>query len=186
LIFKGKIFVEEFEASDQTQFFYGCDFGYSQDPTCLVRMWTKDKCLFIDYEAYGVGVEIEELPAFFKTVPDLFTHDGLSKWKILADSARPETISYLASKGFCIEGAEKGKGSVEDGIEFLRSFERIVIHPRCKGSIGDFQNYKWKTDRITNNILPIPLDASNHAPDACRYALSEYIKSDVPFVWSIQ
>jgi phage terminase large subunit len=175
-IFKGKVEVRDFETPEGTQFFYGCDFGYANDPTCLVRSFIKDKCLWIDYEAYGVGVEIEELPAFFDTVP------AVRRWRIVADSARPETISYLRSKGFCIDGALKGKGSVEDGIQFLRSFEKIIIHPRCKGAIGDFSNYKWKVDRVTSAILPIPVDASNHTQDSLRYSLEDYIRADVPMV----
>jgi phage terminase large subunit len=78
-----------------------------------------------------------------------------------------------------IEGAEKGKGSVEDGIQFLRSFKKIVIHPRCKGAIGDFLNYRFKRDRHTNEILPIPKEGSDHWPDLARYALEKYIKRGV-------
>ena len=171
-IFRGKVTVEEFpEPPEDTQFFFGADFGFSTDPTCLVRGFIQDKTLFIDYEAYGHGVEITELPAFFRTVP------GADNWKIIADSERPDTISYLHNEGFDIEGAEKGKGSVEDGIQFLRSFERIIIHPRCTGTKDDFENYRWKRDKITDEILPIPKEGSDHATDASRYALERYIKN---------
>jgi phage terminase large subunit len=181
-IFK-RVRVEEFdEPSGDTQFYYGADFGFSVDPSCLIRMFIKDatdlpligekyaKRLYIIHEAYGHGVEINELSEFYKTVP------GSETWKIRADSQRPDTISHLHNEGFDIEGAEKGAGSVEDGIQFLSDFAEIVIHPRCKGSIDDFRNYRWKQDRITNEILPVPLDKSNHACDAVRYALEPYIK----------
>lgn len=170
LIFKGKIRIESFEAPEGTQLFFGADFGFSVDPSVLGRMFIQDRKLFIEYEAYGVGIEIEELPAFYDTVP------GSRKWKIVADSQRPDTISYLAQRGFHIVGAEKGKGSVEDGIEFIRSFEEIIIHPRCRGAIDNFTNYKWKQDRITQEILPIPAAGSDHWPDTARYALESYIK----------
>ena len=176
LIFKGKFRVEEFETPADARFFYGADWGFANDPTAAARMFIKDRTLFIDYEAYGVGVEIEETPMLFDSIPEI------RKWVITADSARPETISYMRHHGFNINGAEKGPGSVEDGIEFLRSFEAIIIHPRCKNSYKDFNNYKWKVDRITNEILPIPVDSSNHVPDACRYALEKYIKSNVPAI----
>ena len=170
-IFRGKVTVEEFpEPPEDTKFFFGADFGFSVDPTCLIRGFIQDKTLFIDYEAYGHGIEITELPAFFRTVP------GADNWKIIADSERPDTISYLHNEGFDIEGAEKGKGSVEDGIQFLRSFERIIIHPRCTGAKDDFENYRWKRDKITDEILPIPKEGSDHATDASRYALERYIK----------
>jgi phage terminase large subunit len=177
LIFKGKFTVQDFddppEDYGKTQFYYGVDFGFSEDPTILIRAFLKDNKMFITHEAYGHGVEINELPILFDTVP------GVRKWKIWGDSSRPETISYLKNQGFNIEGTEKGKGSVEDGIQFLRSFEQIVIHPRCKHTYDDFNAYKWKQDKITNEILPIPVDASNHACDAARYSIEPYIKRHV-------
>lgn len=181
LIFKGKITVEDFITPDEVQLYFGADFGFSVDPSVLVRVFIANRKLYIDYEAYGVGVELTDLHQFFASVP------GSNKWQIIADSQRPDTISFLSQAykakngttypGYDIRGAEKGKGSVEDGIEFLRGFEQIVIHPRCKGSIDNYSNYKWKQDRITQACLPIPVDSSNHVPDACRYALERLIKS---------
>lgn len=171
LIFKDKFRTEYFDTPDGTRFFFGADFGFSNDPSVLVRMFIRDSRLYIDHEAYGVGVEIEELPEFYDTVPES------RRWKIIADSQRPDTISFLAQKGFNIVGAHKGKGSVADGISFLRSFKEIVIHPRCKGAIDNYSYYKWKKDKITEDILPIPLKGNDHVPDACRYALEDYIKA---------
>jgi phage terminase large subunit len=181
LIFKGKFVKEEFETPSNAQFYFGCDFGFSNDPTCLIRMFIVDHKLFIDWEVYGIGIEIDELHRLFDTVP------RVREWKVIADSARPDTISFLSKPykhkdgtiypPFNVVGAEKGKGSVEDGIQFIKGFERIVIHPRCPKTFDDFNNYKWKTDRVTNEILAIPADGSDHAPDAIRYALEKYTKS---------
>jgi len=170
-IFKGKISVEEFCTPEDVRLFFGADWGFSNDPTVLGRMFIKDGVLFIDHEFYGVGVEITELEQAFDSVP------SSRKWKIIADSERPDTISFMRSKGFNILGAKKGKGSVEDGIQFLRGFEKIVIHPRCRGAVDNFSNYKWKQDKVTNEVLPIPADGSDHWPDTARYALEDYIKA---------
>lgn len=183
LIFKGKILVEDFETPENAELYFGSDFGFSNDPSVLVRMFIADRKLWIDYEAYGVGVEITDLHQFFASVP------GADRWLITADSQRPDTISFLSQThdarngttypGYDIIGAEKGKGSVEDGIELLRSFEQIVIHPRCPNARDNFLNYKWKQDRITKAVLPVPAEGSDHVPDACRYALERYIKSKI-------
>ena len=169
VIFKGKVHVEEFDTPIGVQFYFGADWGYSNDPTSLVRCFIINRTLYIDYDAYGVGVELDELPALFDLVPDS------RKWKIRGDNSRPETISHVAKKGFNVVSCAKWKGSVEDGVEFLRSFEKIMIHPRCKGAVKDFQNYKWKTDKNSGECLPIPADGSDHAVDACRYALEALI-----------
>lgn len=175
VIFKDKFCVEQFETPSDARFFYGADWGFSDDPTCLERMFIKDNKLWIDYEFYGHGIELTELKVGFLTVPDSM------KWEIFGDCSRPDTISFMARQGFRITAAEKGTNtnSVEDGIQFLRAFDKIIIHPRCKGAINDFSNYRWKKDPKTDDVLPIPIDKSNHAVDACRYGLYRYIKQKV-------
>ena len=172
-IFRGKFTVEPFEeslAEQADRLFYGADFGFAQDPSTLIRCFMLDRKLYIDYEAYGVGVEIDELPQLYRSVP------GADKWPIKADSARPETISYLRNRcGFNISAAEKWQGSIEDGIAYLRSFDQIVIHPRCKHTADEFRLYSYKTDKTTNEVLPIILDKNNHCIDAIRYGLDGYI-----------
>lgn len=170
-VFNGKWRIAEFEAQQGWDGpYYGADFGFSQDPSTLNRMWIHDNRLWIDYEANGIGVEIEDMPAFYDKVP------GAREHKIWADCARPETISHIKRQGFRIEGAEKWTGSVEDGITFLRSFKEIVIHPRCKHTIAEANAYEYKTDRLTGDILPDVVDKHNHHWDAIRYALFKLIK----------
>lgn len=173
LVFKGKFEVRSFETPRGVRFKFGSDWGFSNDPTALVRCFIEDNCLFIDYEATGVGVEFEELPQLFESVPES------RNMIIKADNARPETISYMRRKGFMIEACEKWNGSVKDGIEFLKSFKKIYIHPRCKRTKDEFEHYSYKKDRKTGEILPILLDSFNHCIDALRYALEGNVKGDI-------
>ena len=172
-IFRGKYIVEPFPddlCQSADRIFFGADFGFARDPSTLVRCFIHDKKLYIDYEAYGIGVEIDELPQLYMSVP------GADKWPIKADSARPETISYLKTRcGFNISAAEKWQGSIEDGIAYIKSFDKVVIHPRCKHTADEFRLYSYKTDKLTNEVLPIVLDKNNHLCDSVRYALDGYI-----------
>ena len=170
VIFKGKFTVEPFDTPADARFYFGADWGFSQDPTTLVRAFVRDKSLYIDHEAYGIGVDIDKTPALFDAVPDS------RKWQIYADSARPETISYMKRAGFKIAACEKWSGSVEDGIAFLRSFERIIIHERCKHTAGEFRLYKYKVDAQSNEVLPVIVDKHNHCTDSLRYALGRLIR----------
>lgn len=169
-IFYGKWKIEEFDSISDS-YYYGADWGFATDPTVLVRCFVKDNTLFIDYEAYEIKCEITETPRLFDSVPDV------RKYEIIADSARPETISHLRRNGFRIEGAAKGKGSIEDGIEHLRGFEKIIIHPRCKHTIDEFRLYKFKQDKLSGKILNVPEDKNNHIIDALRYALEKVMKN---------
>ena len=171
--------IDTFEAPEDTVFYFGADWGFSQDPTTLVRMYVDDdsRTLYIDHEAYGVGVEIDKTPALFDTVP------GSRKWGITADSARPETISYMSRQGFNIEAAKKGKGSVDEGVEFLKSYT-IVVHTRCKRVQAELGTYSYKVDLRTNEILPVLEDKNNHMIDGIRYAL-EKVRKPEPRMWLI-
>lgn len=172
-VYNGKFELKEFQTPEKTTFYYGVDWGFANDPTAIVRCFIKDQCLYIDYEAGGVGVEFEELPALFDSIPDI------RRWDIRADNARPETISYMARQNYRIKACPKWKGSVEDGIEYIRSFRRIYVHPRCKHTYEEFKFYSYKQDRNTGDILPIVLDKNNHYMDALRYALNPYIQKNI-------
>jgi len=174
-IFKNKYEVTEFTTPDikelyQSRFFYGADWGFAEDPTVLIRCFIQDRVLYIDHEAYGVGIEILELPQLFELVP------GSKEGVIYGDSARPDIISFLRSKDYNINPAAKGDGSVKAGIDYIKDFEKVVIHPRCKKTIDEFKLYSFKIDRNSGEILPMVVDKYNHCIDSLRYSLSEYIK----------
>jgi phage terminase large subunit len=172
------------------RYYFGGDFGFANDPTVLVRMWVDGRKLYIDKEVVKVGVETDLIPFFFcgmknptinsmnlQAYPLAKTKDfrgieGCEKWPITMDSARPETISYLKRHGLPkVEGAKKGQGSVEDGIEFLKAFD-IIVHPDCRHCIDELSHYRWKTDKKDKSIiLPVLEDAYNHVIDSIRYAL---------------
>lgn len=172
-VFKGRFSVESFPDDlwqKADRLFYGADFGFARDPSTLVRCFIYERRLYVDYEAYACGVEIDELPQLYDSVP------GARKWPIKADSARPETISYLRSRaGFQISPATKWQGSVEDGIAYLKGFDKIVIHPRCQHTADEFKLYSYKVDKVTNEVLPVIVDKHNHIIDAIRYSLDGYI-----------
>jgi phage terminase large subunit len=156
--------VEEFDSPNNVTYRLGADWGFSVDPSVLVRCWIDGKRLYIDHEAYMVGCEIDNLPNLFDRVPDA------RKWFITADSARPETIDYLQRHGYPkINAAIKGPKSLEEGIAFLQTFD-IVVHPRCRHVIDELSNYRYKTDELTGNVLPILQDKDNHCIDSLRYA----------------
>jgi phage terminase large subunit len=156
--------IQEFESPPDAIHRLGADWGFSVDPTTLIRCHIVGRKLFIDYEAYQVGCEISDTPALFMTVPEA------EKWPIVADSARPETISHMRKNGFPkIMSAVKGAKSVEDGIAWLQSFD-IVAHPRCQHTIDELTHYGYKVDPLTDKVLPQLSDKNNHVIDALRYA----------------
>lgn len=177
--------VEDFVTGRDARFYLGADWGFSVDPTVLIRCFIVGDTLYVDAEAYQVGCEIDNTPALFdKLVRDenglpVVAQLGMArKWPMTADSARPETISYMKRNGYYrIQPSIKGQGSVEDGIEFLRNFD-IVVHPRCVHTIDELSTYSYKIDPKTGEILPILEDKKNHVIDALRYALESTRRSN--------
>jgi phage terminase large subunit len=167
---------EEFETPDDVAFLQGADWGYSVDPSVLVRCFLKGRTLYIDREAYQIGCEIDHLATLFDMVP------RAREWETVADSARPETISYLKRNGYPrIVPAKKGKDSVKEGIIFLQGFD-IIVHPRCKHTIDELRSYSYVRDRQTQVITPILEDKKNHVIDSLRYAVEKVRKPDEWFV----
>ena len=170
---------------------------------CWCAVGSTDAALYIDYEAYKIGCEIDYLPFLFggghdlelrklnpnawDTLPESHRFwagvPGARTWPMIADSARPETISYLQRHGFPrIVPARKGAGSVEEGIEFLRSYD-IVVHPRCQHAIDELGSYCYKTDKLTDEVIPVLEDKKNHVIDSLRYAVEGLRKPAVKLTW---
>jgi len=157
--------IDEFETSEDAIFRFGADWGFANDPTALIRCYVVGRKIYIDNEAYEVGCEIMDTPDLFRTVPE--SH----RWPIIADSARPETISHMKKHGFPkIYPAIKGKDSVYEGVEWLKTYD-IVVHPRCTHMIDELTLYSYKIDKETEKVLPKLEDGNDHCLDCLRYAL---------------
>lgn len=152
--------------------YHGLDFGFANDPTAATQCYIKENCLYIRREAGKVKLDIDQTaPYLASNIPQIAMH------VVRADNARPETISYLSQNGMPrIVPVKKGKGSVEDGIEFMKSFDRIYIHEECLETAREFRQYSYKVDRLSGDILPILVDAYNHYIDSIRYALEPMIR----------
>lgn len=165
-IFNNKYEVKDFEPNPDWTLVQGLDWGYSSDPTAMIRAYVHDDCLWVRNEAGGPGIELDDVAGVAASIPDFH------KYATRADSAQPAMISHVKGKGLPrLEPAKKGKGSVEDGIQFIRSFRRVYIHPSCKNTLNEFTTYSWKVDRLSGDVLDMPVDANNHWIDALRYAL---------------
>ena len=157
--------IEDFETPPEAIFRFGADWGFASDPTCLIRCFLVGRKLYFDYEVYQVGCEIIDTPDLFMQVPEA------ERWPIIADSARPETISHMRKHGFPkIMGAIKGPKSLNEGVEFLKTYD-IIVHTRCEHLIDELTHYKYKIDELTDTVLPILEDKHNHIIDSARYAL---------------
>ncbi|HEY0772314.1 MAG TPA: PBSX family phage terminase large subunit [Sphingobacteriaceae bacterium] len=170
LIFKGKWIVDDFEEPENTYAYYGLDFGFI-DPTAAIRCYIINNTLYISHEYYKRQVEINNIGrGCEESIKDF------KRSMIICDSAAPGNISFLKKQGYNVKPAVKGKGSVEDLISFLRSFDRMVVHPRCEYMIRELGTYSYKMDARSGDVTPNIIDADNHLIDALRYSVERISK----------
>jgi phage terminase large subunit len=197
---RGRVFrnfkVAEFETPLNARFYFGSDWGFANDPTVLVRSFIEGRTLYIDYEAWAIGCEVDHTPALFAgsdtRSPARWANPkgysgipGALRWPIRADSSNPQTISYMRRVGFNnITPSIKGPNSVEEGVEFLKTYD-IIIHPRCQHVVDEFSSYSYKIDKRTEEVLPVLSDKKNHTIDSCRYAVELLRRAPQTAVFSV-
>jgi phage terminase large subunit len=111
-----------------------------------------------------------------RKIYDAITEAGYGKENITGDSAEPKSIDELKGYGLRIKGAEKGRDSIKNGIQWIQDLE-IIIHPRCVNFLTEISNYTWDKDKF-GTTLNVPIDEFNHLMDAMRYALEKFIKNN--------
>lgn len=185
-VLRGRYVVESFEPkpSEWHGPYYGLDFGFSVDPMAAVKVWIHERTLYIEREAWAIGCDLDDAPALIDAMEPLPPGSPAGaiaaprKHQMRADSARPETISHLRRHGYIrVVPAEKWAGSVDDGVEHLRSYERIVIHPRCTHAAEEARLWSYKVDRLTGDVKPELKEGNDHVFDAIRYAIEPIIKA---------
>jgi len=138
----------------------GLDFGFTNDPTACVLVYRYNGELIIDELLYHKGYTNQDISEFF-------TQSGINKSvSIVADSAEPKSIEELRRMGWRIEGANKGKDSILNGIDILKRF-RFNVTNRSSNILKELNAYKWKEK--DGNATNVPIDSFNHGMDALRY-----------------
>jgi len=139
---------------------YGLDFGYSQDPAAIVAVYYYNGGYILDEITYQRGLSNRRLADIIKNLPIA---------TVVADSAEPKSIDEIKEYGVMVIPANKGQGSINQGISYLQD-QKISMTKRSVNLIKEYRNYLWKTDKV-GKILTIPEGGLDHALDAVRYAM---------------
>ncbi|MCP4605373.1 MAG: PBSX family phage terminase large subunit [Proteobacteria bacterium] len=142
----------------------GVDFGYTNDPTAIVRVYTDGHGFAVDEICYATRLTNSDIS---KVLRD---NQVDRSDVVICDSAEPKSIDEIHAYGFNTHGARKGKDSVKNGIQFLHS-RPLLVTARSVNLIRELRNYKWKEDK-NGKQLNEPVDKFNHAIDAMRYAIT--------------
>lgn len=147
---------------------FGIDFGFNNPSACL-KVAIKDNEIYILKEFYKSGLGNSDLIKELKKKYPEYT-----KHIFTADSAEPARIKEFKQAGFKIRPANKKAGSIETGIDWIRE-RKVYIDKSCVNLISEFESYQYKKDK-NDVILDQFVKENDHAIDALRYALQDYIK----------
>lgn len=171
-ITEGRIFsvwetIPEFPFADG--YWFGLDFGYSNDPTAIVKVILKNEVLYIDEICYSKGLVNSEIANTLKA-------EGYAGEPVICDAAEPKSIQELRYFGVNAIAADKRQGSINAGIDFLKR-TKIKVTSRSKNIQNENRFYQWKQDK-NGNFINQPKDVFNHSIDAIRYSVSLYLFND--------
>lgn len=164
-----KRIISEEELTD-AWFWVGMDFGYTNDPTAITWGYynpaQNDLYITGEYDKIGMTNDV---------IAETLVSLGLSKEKIVADSAEPKSITELRNLGIKrIIASVKGADSVKNGIDKMQRCN-IIIDERCTKTIEEFENYTWQRDKKTGEYINRPVDSYNHHIDSIRYGIQTVI-----------
>lgn len=146
----------------------GIDFGFTNDPTAIVDIRLSEGELWIDEILYERGCDNIMIANTLKN------NNITTNICIIADSAEPKSIQEIRSFGFRIEAAQKGRDSINNGIEILNRYRKNISR-RSVNIINEYRNYRWQMD-IFGEPTNTPIDRYNHSIDAQRYVCLNKLK----------
>jgi phage terminase large subunit len=151
---------------DSLPYVWGCDFGFSVDPTTLTKCAVdkKRKRIYVKEAVYRSGMSTDTIYSEFLKYANI-------TGQITADSAEPRLISELKLKGLNIKPCIKGAGSITAGISAMQDYE-IIVHPDSLNIVKELNNYVWHDKKAG-----VPVDAYQHSIDGIRYAVHPIIKT---------
>ena len=135
---------------------YGCDFGYTNDPTAIVEVYTWNNKRILNEICYKTQMVNNDIAKILSS--NIVTY---------ADSAEPKSIEEIKRTGVYIKGVTKGKDSINFGIQIMQS-QDYLITSNSTNVIKEFRYYCWDKDK-NGKVLNKPIDKYNHAIDAIRY-----------------
>lgn len=147
---------------------YGLDFGYTNDPSSIVALYYYNGGFILDEVLYQKGMNNKQIADTLGTKP---------KALVIADSAEPKSIDEIRLYGINILPAQKGQGSVLQGIQFVQQ-QKISVTKRSTNLIKEYRNYLWETDK-DGKVINEPSHLFSHSMDAVRYAFDAYRASEV-------
>ncbi len=170
-LYAGKVFRnwDQADTFPNIDYWYGLDFGFSNDPTAIIKVAKEKNSIFVDEILYQIELTNADIAKMLK-------QKGYSGQIVICDSAEPKSIQELKLLGINAIPADKRPGSIMEGIDYLKRHS-VLLTRNSSNLLTEYKHYKWQKDR-DGNFLNKPVDMFNHGIDALRYAFSLGLRNE--------
>ena len=154
--------------ADYKREFICIDFGFTNDPTAILRVRLSGGELWVDEIAYRTGMLNQDIVKELRNA-------GIGRGaQIVCDSAEQKSIAEINNLGgFRAVPVAKGRGSIVSGISAVQAY-KLNVTQRSLGTIDELRNYSWRRD-INGSYINEPIDRYNHSLDALRYGVTTFL-----------
>lgn len=156
---------------------YGLDFGFSADPTALIKIQIYNQQVWLTELIYEKNLQVATSGVGNSTsLLDRLKTLGVRKTDlIIADGSRPESIYTICEAGYtCLKCADK---SIEGGISAMMNYY-YNVNGRSVNLQHELINYVYGTSNSTGEQNRKPIDKDNHLMDALRYVMITLFKGN--------
>ena len=153
--------VDELPAGD---YFYGLDWGFTNDYTALTKHVIVEKNLYSKELIYEKGLTNDAIAA---RMGELGIQSGYDE--IFADSAEPKSIKEVFNLGFNVKGVTKGPGSVKFGQQKVLQYKQHWTKDSTN-CIKEQRNFRYIPDK-DGNLTDKTTHIYSHGMDSRRYAV---------------
>lgn len=162
----------DFPKDGDNDWIWSIDFGYTNDPTAIVKICRIADTLFIKEIGYETGLKPLE-------IKQLLTANGYNDRMPLYCEHDADMVRLLRNIGVQALLARKGQGSINAGIELINTFQ--VKYPCSSRNLHRERGmYIWEIESDTGKTTNIPVDRNNHLMDACRYGIyTKYLRNNI-------
>jgi len=152
---------------------FSIDFGYSVDPTALMKIARVQNTLFIKELSYKPGISETE-------IKQILLANGWNREIPLYCDHDPDMIRLLRNEGIqYAQPARKGQGSISAGIKCLKSYD-VKYTNSSKNIHRERGMYVWEKDKITGLPINVPIERHNHCFDSIRYGVyTKYLRNEL-------
>lgn len=152
----------------------GLDFGFFPHPTAFIRLFVRKRPLmhelYVQQMVYDTRLSINAKGEGVSNLVEILDSKGVNRnQRIIAECADPRAINDMKAVGYAVEAVRKV--SVEQSVRQFHDY-KIFIVDGSEETFNEFDEYKFKRDPQTNEILDIPEKGqADHSIDAVRYVL---------------